>query len=398
MLTITARGRHFQVWADGEMVAAIEDPRAEGADPKKDARITPGAIAFYAPEDEADLDVKDVRIDHFPKVFGHPAPGKKAEPAPAPISAAPAAPAPTPAPAAPAGGSSDAALRALQQQLAEQKAEQAKKEAQGKQEGQLMAQALQTGDPAMQVALFDQILQLNPSNMSAMAGRQEAQKKVDAANQRQRDENDAKIKAEAEEQVKQMNLAQSIESASSGISTGNLAGAITALETAEKIAPNNPQVQMLRSHYQDIQSRRNTIFSLTAGGLSVFLAGALAWIWTLRGKRDPYLLIIEGLDKGRRVNVDKEIVSLGAVPEDGGRKNDLVLRDAERMVSRFHAQIHLKEGKLYVIDTNSSNGTFVDKKRIAAGKPVELKSGSKVSFGGTCTIKVGFEKRSKGKK
>lgn len=401
LLTVVARGRHFQVWADGDCVTDIEDARADGPNAATDARTTPGAIAFYSPDDDADFDIKDVRLSDLPKTFGHPAPGKKAEPAAAPAVVAPppvtvssAAPGPLP----PGGAGNDAALKALQQQIAEQKAEQAKKDAQGKQEAQLLQQALQTTDPATQIGLFDAILGINPNNTVAFTGRQEAQKRLEAANEKQRQENEAKAKAEAAEQTKQMNLAQAIQGAEAAIIAGNLALARTSLETAERIAPGNNQVRGLRERVDAISNRTTSIVSLAAGGAGALSIGGLAWFWMQRGKKDPFLVITQGLDKGKKFNIDKEMVALGAVPEDGGAKNDIVLRDVERMVSRFHAQIHYKDGKVYVVDTKSSNGTFVDKKRLAPGKPVELKSGSKISFGGTCEAKIGFEKRSQGKK
>jgi len=89
------------------------------------------------------------------------------------------------------------------------------------------------------------------------------------------------------------------------------------------------------------------------------------------------------------------VVHIGAVPEDGGSKNDIVVHDVERMISRFHCEIHHKEGKLFLNDLNSSNGTFVDKKKVPPGRPVRIKSGSQVALGGSCTLRVGFEKKKK---
>jgi hypothetical protein len=51
-------------------------------------------------------------------------------------------------------------------------------------------------------------------------------------------------------------------------------------------------------------------------------------------------------------------------------------------VSKVHASLVLNsEGKLLVADTGSTNGTFVDGKRIAYGKAIEIKSGSALMFG-----------------
>jgi predicted component of type VI protein secretion system len=93
--------------------------------------------------------------------------------------------------------------------------------------------------------------------------------------------------------------------------------------------------------------------------------------------------------------LDQEVVHIGAVAQDGGSKNDIVLQDVERMISRFHCEIHVKDGKLFLIDCNSSNGTKLDGRRVAPGTPVRLKGGSRVDLGGTCALRVGYEKRRK---
>ncbi|MFZ5926517.1 MAG: family 16 glycoside hydrolase [Acidobacteriota bacterium] len=393
-LTVAAHGRHVQIWTDGIPVTDFNDVRPEGADPKKAARSTPGVIAFYTPEDDADVDIRNVRAVQLPKTFG--LGPKKTE-----ISALPQAPtAPSlpamPAPQAPAGH--DAGAAALQQQLQQQQMAQMKQEQRTQQEAQLLQQALRTTDPAQQVAIFDQILALNPNNQVAFNGRKEAVAKLEEQQRKEAEKAAASSQQEQAEQEKQMTLAQSIQSAEAAFLAGNLLAAEQALNAAERIAPDNPQVQALRSRLNYANQRRSSILALGAAGLGTGCIALLAWIFAARRRRDPYIEVVSGLDKGKRFNIDKEVVMVGAIPEDGGTKNDVVLRDAERMISRFHAQFHYKEGKLYIVDTNSYNGTFVDKKRLEPGKPVPLKSGSRVTFAGTCTIKVGFERRKQKKK
>jgi hypothetical protein len=44
------------------------------------------------------------------------------------------------------------------------------------------------------------------------------------------------------------------------------------------------------------------------------------------------------------------------VAQDGGTRHDVVVRDVERPISRFHCEIHNHKGKLFLLDCNSANG------------------------------------------
>jgi pSer/pThr/pTyr-binding forkhead associated (FHA) protein len=125
------------------------------------------------------------------------------------------------------------------------------------------------------------------------------------------------------------------------------------------------------------------------------LLGGVGLVIMSLGKKEPYLEVVDGLDKGKRYPLEQEVVRIGAIAEDGEAKNDIVLRDIDRMVSRFHCEIHRRQNKLFLVDVNSANGTYVDKRSIAPGKPVRLKKGSIMALGGSCTLRVGFEKKKK---
>ena len=398
-VTVSAYNRHFQVWVDGVLTADVDDVRAEGVNPKKEARTTAGAVAFYSPEDDANLDIRSVKLVQLPKVLGH----VKRQAAPVasatPAMTLPAVPVTPQAPAASAvAGGKDPQLALLQEQMKHQEADKKKAESQKQQVSGLLQAALKTNDPAAQMGLYDQILAVDPDNQIAFNARKEAQGKLDAS-QAQRSEREQKAAAaQAEVVQKEKDFAGNLDKAHSAFLAGNLVVADQALSAAEKVFPGNPAAAQIRQRLDAARGRATSIFTLGAAGLGAGVLGVLAWLFMARGQKDPYIEITVGLDKGKKFNVDQPVIKLGAIAEDGGQKNDVVLRDAERMVSRFHAEIHNQNGKLYVIDANSSNGTFVDKKRIAAGKPILLSKGSQVSFGGTCAVKIGFEKRSKDKK
>ncbi len=399
-VTVAAYNRHFQVWVDGVLTADAADVRAEGVNPKKEARTTPGAVAFYSPDEDANLDIRNVKAVQLPKVLGHVTRKQATQTAvnAPPAMTLPAIPVTPQAPPPVAGGGNDQQLKLLQEQMKQQQAEKKKEETQKQQVAGLLQQALNTNDPSMQLNLYDQILTIDPDNQIAFNARREAKGKLDADQAKQYEEQQKASAAQAEQAQKEKDFQSNLDAAQTAFLAGNLVAADTALSAAEKVFPNNPAVVQIRQRLDAARGRASSIFTLGAAGFGAAVLGGLAWLFMARGKKDPYIVITAGLDKGKKFNIDGQVMKLGAIAEDGGQKNDVVLRDAERMVSRFHAEIHNQGGKLYVIDANSSNGTFVDKKRIAAGKPVLLAKGSQVSFGGTCAVKIGFEKRSKEKK
>jgi hypothetical protein len=77
----------------------------------------------------------------------------------------------------------------------------------------------------------------------------------------------------------------------------------------------------------------------------------------------------------------------GLAPLTIGRSsdNDLVLSDPE--VSRQHARFESTGGTVYVNDTGSSNGTFLNGKRITDA--IELRAGDLIDVGSTRIIFVG---------
>ncbi len=57
---------------------------------------------------------------------------------------------------------------------------------------------------------------------------------------------------------------------------------------------------------------------------------------------------------------------------------DVILHSAT--VSRMHARIQIREGKCYLKDMNSKNGTFVNGQRLALQEEQEIKQDDTVSF------------------
>jgi len=380
--TVAVRGRHFEVWVNGYPVTEVDDTRPEGTDLARDAKTAGGAIGLYAPDVEANLDFKSISIGPLPKTIGG-KPGEKAAAAPPP----PPTPAPAPAPAA---GAASAPAPIIVQAPANPN--QAKDDADKKKVSDLTSQALTTKDPAQRQQMYGEILKISPDNAVAAQGYKDAQQEIEKTNAEKQKAAEDQQKQQQDDATRAATLASSKQAAENAIVQGDLAKAQQQLAIAQKANPSDPTVLSLKQRVDAEVASRLRVKYMAIGGVVLAALGAGLLIFLTSGKKEPYMEVVEGLDKGKRYKLDQEVVHVGAVAEDGGSKNDIVVHDVERMISRFHCEIHHKDGKLYLIDLNSSNGTFIDKKKAPPGRPVRLKSGSQVALGGSCTLRVGFEK------
>lgn len=369
--TIAARGRHIQVWIDGYPVSDFQDTRAEGTSPQKDARTTAGTISLQSADEKSNLDFRRLFVAQLPKTLGK-----------GPVQAT-AIPTPMPAPVAPAvAGGGQPAIQFPPPDPNKPKVQ------------QLMAQALATNDPGQQVQLYTQILLLDPNNQVAFNGRQQAQQKIDEARAKQQQEEQQVEQANQSEAEKQAKGESAKQQAETAFLNGDLKTAQTQIAVADSLLSQSPEVQQLRSRIDAAVQARERMRYLGAGAGAVALLGIVVLLIRSRGKKEAFIEVVDGLDKGKRYTLDQDVVHIGAVAEDGGNKNEIVVRDAERMISRFHCEIHKHKGKYFLIDCGSANGTSVDEEPARKGKPVPLRSGARVELGGTCTLRLGFERKS----
>lgn len=108
----------------------------------------------------------------------------------------------------------------------------------------------------------------------------------------------------------------------------------------------------------------------TASRRSVAPAPAAA-----RGKKKTFrkAAVIEGDKKGQTLDLSDEVI-IGRA-----EKCHLVLEDS--YVSQMHARIFTRDGVVMVEDLGSTNGTYVNRRRITS--PTELQRGDRVKIGKT---------------
>ena len=88
-------------------------------------------------------------------------------------------------------------------------------------------------------------------------------------------------------------------------------------------------------------------------------------------EKDPYLIIVAGTHIGKIYGIEEgEIIS--------GRSPDCDIWIEDNTISRKHFRIRRGEGECVVQDLNSTNGTFINNKRIK--KPTKLQGGDKIQI------------------
>jgi len=89
---------------------------------------------------------------------------------------------------------------------------------------------------------------------------------------------------------------------------------------------------------------------------------------------------------GQEFSITKESVDIGRWDAESQvfPEIDLTQNDPGKLISRRHARIFFKDGKYYIEDMGSANGTFVNKgSRLVPGMPQELRSGDEIVLGHT---------------
>ena len=89
-------------------------------------------------------------------------------------------------------------------------------------------------------------------------------------------------------------------------------------------------------------------------------------------ERGQALLVVKrGPNAGSNFVIDKDLTTAGRHPE-----SDIFLDDVT--VSRRHAEIHRRDGKFFVQDKGSLNGTYVNRQRV---EETPLASGDELQIG-----------------
>jgi hypothetical protein len=386
--TVAIGGRTIAVWVNGNLATVHTDSRPDSSNSAQGARMSAGPATIVLPTNAEQVDIQRFNLTQMPKAYGQPA--HAPQPAPPPVQAA-VAPV-----AAPAVATPSAAETALLQQ--EQTA--AKKDATEQQNKQhvasLMSQALSTSDPQQQMAAYSQVVQIDPSNAAAVQGYKEAQQKLQSQQETQTKASTTAVTEQKEAQSREQQASSALSQAQTAFLGGHLGAASNALSVVERLSPDNPLARDLRSRIGAAQALRSRLYFLGSGVGLLALAGIVAmWLRRRKMQRFPVLELTRGLDQGQVYPIDKDLIRIGAVAQDGGQRNEVLIRDIDHAVSRFHCEIIKRDGQLYVSDLNSSNGTRVNGASVKPGNPVPLRKGNRILLANTVELRFGYDRGAK---
>lgn len=94
--------------------------------------------------------------------------------------------------------------------------------------------------------------------------------------------------------------------------------------------------------------------------------------------KDIRLIVLEGVNKGKKYRLGGKVLTLG-------RSKDNHIEFISTKISKNHAKLELKKDQILISDLGSSNGTFVNGKKISKAY---LSPGDKISLGGACEIEI----------
>jgi hypothetical protein len=257
----------------------------------------------------------------------------------------------------------------------------------------LLQKALDETDPAEQIRIYKQILELDPNNQNAFNGIRAAQDKIDNSRKQadQRDEERRKQEQQQESDTQKQN--QAIADANAALDRNDPNAAASALEIAKRIGLANPEISGIAARISAMQYFRQRL-EYAAFGFAVALVGiVVAFIVGFRGKRVPYVEALDGPLAGKRFEISKTPMLVGSVGDYGGGANDIVLTDPDGMIAEAQCEIHEKNGKYYLLDCGSPHGTAADGKPVTPDRPAPLKSGSRIDLAGVWKLRFGFERK-----
>jgi hypothetical protein len=228
------------------------------------------------------------------------------------------------------------------------------------------------------------VMLVDPADVEARLGFEQAQKELDAARAREEATRTSRETLDRELAEKRDRLRM----AERALYARDLQGAEGILNDVLRQHPDDPRAaslsEMLRDARRAEEVRRRLIYG-AAGLLAVaLLLGAWARrVYQQRKREAPsaperpraLIRIVDGVGRGKLVPITSDILRIGAADDaEDGDANDIVVSDEGATVSRFHCAI-VRKGRDYLLLDSSLNGTRLNGRRLARGEHHVLRHG-----------------------
>lgn len=239
------------------------------------------------------------------------------------------------------------------------------------------------------------LLAIDPTDPEAARGHAQARQDLELARGREEAKQARATDAEARQAVRLR-----LREADAAYRSGDLVHAGSIVDEVLLRHPDDPQARSLRATLTATERARTLRRLLLVGGGVLGLTGAgmgaVAWraIRRRRASRgaeaEPsraMVKVVDGVGRGRIVPLQAELFRIGAA--DGERpdeKNDLILSDEARVISRYHCTI-IRRGRRYFLIDSSLNGTSLNERALARGDHHSLRDGDEFVLAGTSRIK-----------
>jgi len=253
----------------------------------------------------------------------------------------------------------------------------------------LFLKAINAPEPEERVKLSKEILELDSEHAGAIQLLQRSEEDLKKKDIEAKQAGEAKRDAQKKEQ-------QAGEAAAEGekaVAEGDAAKARKHMERVRSLMPNHPSLDRLNSGVSALDSQIDRFrMLLFGGGVGAAALIAVIIVW-LRREKHPYLVVGNGTLKGEEIPVEGDILRMGAVEGQGDRKNDCWFPDNRGLLSRFHCELIRKSGRLFIKDLDSTNGVFLNDRRIKPAVEVPLSGNTRIDLGRAVVLHLRFRRR-----
>ena len=317
-----------------------------------------------------------------PQWPAQPPAAQQAPPAQAPVQAAPAVVQPGPQPVQPQG------LTPLQQ---EDKARLLKLARDAS-----LTPAATVRDAEDRMERWKMVMLIDPADMEARLGYEQAQKGLDAA--RAKEETDRTSKEARDKELTEKR--DRLRMAERALYARDLNGAEGILNEVLRQHPDDPRANSLMDMVRDARRASELRRRLMYGSVGLLALAILLGTWARSVYRTrkqeaqaggnqarALVKIVDGVGRGKLVPITRDLVRIGAVAgASDGDRNDLVVSDANAAVSRFHCAI-VRKGRDYFLLDSSLNGTRLNDRRLDRGEHHVLRDGDEFVLAESARIK-----------